>query len=75
MDSSDNYENKIKMIMRQTSYTREETEKKMEEYENDVEKIILNFLGGSKVMEREITNYQKIFKAVRELFYLLGIKS
>ena len=48
MDSSDNYENKIKMIMRQTSYTREETEKKMEEYENDVEKIILNFLGGSK---------------------------
>ena len=61
MDSSDNYENKIKMIMRQTSYTREETEKKMEEYENDVEKIILNFLGGSKVMEREITNNQKIF--------------
>lgn len=68
MDSSDNYENKIKMIMRQTSYTREETEKKMEEYENDVEKIILNFLGGSKVMEREITNNQKIFKAFRELY-------
>ena len=68
MDISDNYENKIKMIMRQTSYTREETEKKMEEYENDVEKIILNFLGGSKVMEREITNNQKIFKAFRELY-------
>ena len=68
MDSSDNYENKIKMIMRQTSYTRDATEKKMEEYENDVEKIILNFLGGSKVMEREITNNQKIFKAFRELY-------
>ena len=68
MDSSDNYENKIKMIMRQTSYTREETEKKMEEYENEVEKIILNFLGGSKIMEREITNNQKIFKAFRELY-------
>jgi hypothetical protein len=68
MDSSDNYENKIKMIMRQTSYTREETEEKMKEYDNNVEKVILNFLGGSKVKERETTNNQKIFKAFRELY-------
>lgn len=68
MDSSDNYENKIKMIMRQTSYTREETEEKMKECDNNVEKVILNFLGGSKVKERETTNNQKIFKAFRELY-------
>jgi hypothetical protein len=57
----------ISLIKRQTDYSEEIILEKLKEYENDVEKIILDYNGVNNNSENEnITTNQKIFKAIRE---------
>ena len=57
----------ISLIKRQTDYSEEIILEKLKEYENDVEKIILDYNGVNNNPEnRHITTNQKIFKAIRE---------
>jgi len=57
----------ISLIKRQTDYSEEIILEKLKEYENDVEKIILDYNGVNNDSENEnITTNQKIFKAIRE---------
>ena len=55
----------VDIICKQTNYTKEEAEQKLMEFDNDLEKVILDYMGGSKIKDREISNNQKIFKAFR----------
>lgn len=58
----------VDIICKQTNYTKEEAEQKLMEFDNDLEKVILDYMGGSKIKDREISNNQKIFKAFRDLY-------
>ena len=54
--------------MKQTSYSEKESCEKLDEFEGNVESVILDYMGGSNVKVRNTTNNQKIFKAMRELY-------
>lgn len=67
---NDNYnekESEIKVIMRQTTYTREECEKLLIEL-GSVEKCIAHYLGIEPKGEPQISTNQKIFKSIRDFF-------
>ena len=63
-------DNKINIIKRQTDYNEETIIEKLKEYDNDIEKIILEYNGlnydGDNQEKKEITTNQKIFKAIRD---------
>ena len=61
-------EEKIKIIMKQTSYSESESYEKLDEFKGNIENVILDYMGGSNVKVRSTTNNQKIFKAMRELY-------
>ena len=69
----DDIQNKISMIKRQTNYSDEIIKQKLEEYDNNVEKIIMEYHGiNLEEKEKEkfskMTNNQKIFKSIRDFF-------
>ena len=57
----------IKIIMRQTTYTREESEKLLLEL-GSVEKCIAHYLGIQPKCEPQLSTNQKIFKSIRDFF-------
>jgi hypothetical protein len=57
----------IKMLMRQTTYTREEAIASFEKNKT-IDKCIEEYLGYQK-KEEKITTNQAIFKSIREFFY------
>ena len=57
----------IKIIMRQTTYTREESEKLLLEL-GSVEKCIAHYLGIQPKGEPNLSTNQKIFKSIRDFF-------
>lgn len=62
-------EDKINIIKRQTDYNEETIVEKLKQYDNDIEKIILEYNGlndDNVNQEKEITTNQKIFKAIRD---------
>ena len=70
MDSSNQnntVENEINIIMRQTTYTKEEAEKLFSEL-GTVEKCIQHYLGIKPKEEPNLSTNQKIFKSIREFF-------
>ena len=76
MDISNNFVNQseskseldeIKIIMRQTTYTREEAEKLLVEL-GSVEKCIAHYLGIEPKGEPQLSTNQKIFKSIRDFF-------
>lgn len=69
---SEEYQNQdcdsdIKIIMRQTTYTREESEKLLLEL-GSVEKCIAHYLGIQPKGEPNLSTNQKIFKSIRDFF-------
>jgi len=71
METIDENQNKIKdeiaIIMRQTTYTKEEAEILFEKLES-VEKCIEHYLGIQPKGEPNISTNQKIFKSIRDFF-------
>lgn len=59
---------KIKIVMNQTTYTMDEAKTHLTNHDWNIEAVILEFMGGSNVQERKLSNNQKIFKAFRELY-------
>lgn len=59
--------NEIKIIMRQTTYTREESEKLLLEL-GSVEKCVAHYLGIQPKGEPQLSTNQKIFKSIRDFF-------
>lgn len=59
---------KVKIVINQTSYTYDEAKKHLENKNWNIEAVILEFMGGTNVKERELSNNQKIFKAFRDLY-------
>lgn len=59
---------KTKIVMNQTTYSYDEAKTKLQCHEWNIEAVILDFMGGSNVQERELSNNQKIFKAFRDLY-------
>lgn len=59
---------KVKIVINQTSYTYDEAKKHLENKKWNIEAVILEFMGGTNVKERELSNNQKIFKAFRDLY-------
>lgn len=58
---------KINIIMRQTTYTKEEAETLFNEL-GSVEKCIAYYLGIKPKKEPDISTNQKIFKSIRDFF-------
>lgn len=57
----------ISLVKRQTDYSEEIILEKLKAYENDVEKIILDYNGvNNNLANINITTNQKIFKAIRD---------
>jgi hypothetical protein len=75
MDISNNFvnqsesknEDEIKIIMRQTTYTKEEAENLLVEL-GSVEKCIAHYLGIEPKGEPQLSTNQKIFKSIRDFF-------
>ena len=66
-------ETNIKIIMRQTNYDRETIIKKLEEHNNNIEKIILEYFNvdleeKKKKESDKLSMNQKIFKSIRDYF-------
>ena len=59
--------NDIDIIMRQTTYTREEALKLLEEFKS-VDKCIKHYLGIKPREEPDMSTNQKIFKSIRDFF-------
>jgi hypothetical protein len=59
---------KIRVVKSQTTYNDVDARTKLEYHNWNVENVILEFMGGSKIKEPEMSNNQKIFKAFRELY-------
>ena len=56
----------ISILMRQTTYTKEEALQLLEEKNNDLEKCITHFLEIPPKKEPEMSINQKIFKNIRD---------
>ena len=66
-------QNKISIIKRQTDYEEEKIKQKLQEYDNNIEKIIMEYHGidlekKEKDKFSNMTNNQKIFKSIRDFF-------
>ena len=60
-------EDKVGFIERQTTYTKEEIERKLEEYNNDINKIIDEYLTIEKKEVNKKDVNQEIYKEIRNL--------
>ena len=59
----------VKIISRQTNYNEETIIKKLEEHNNNIENIILEYNGVvRRNKDEDLSTNQKIFKAIRENF-------
>tara|TARA_Y100000816_G_C26083308_1_gene571296 strand:- start:1433 stop:1693 length:261 start_codon:yes stop_codon:yes gene_type:complete len=69
-DNNKDMEHVIGVICRQTTYDREKCIEKLEEFEGDFEKVLRDYHGivENKKVESNLSNNQKIFKAIREKF-------
>jgi hypothetical protein len=56
----------VEILMRQTTYTKEESLNLLTEHKGDIEKCISIYLGIKPKIENEISTNQKIFKSIRE---------
>ncbi len=56
----------VEILMRQTTYTKEECIVLLTENKEDIEKCISIYLGIKPKKEPEISTNQKIFKSIRE---------
>ena len=60
---------KINMIMRQTNYDKEMSEKKIKEHNDDVMSVIREYMGPSKIANKPASSKfsvnQQIFKEIR----------
>ena len=64
---SDHVKDEINIIMRQTTYTKEEADALFNEL-GSVEKCIAHYLGIQPKKEPTISTNQKIFKSIRDFF-------
>jgi len=64
---SDNVKDEISIIMRQTTYTKEEAETLFNEL-GSIEKCIAYYLGIKPKEPPTISTNQKIFKSIRDFF-------
>jgi hypothetical protein len=59
----------INMIMRQTDYTKEISEEKMREHNNNVMAVIREYMGPSKIINKPVSSKfsvnQQVFKEIR----------
>ena len=62
------FEEKAKIIMKQTNYTYDKSIEKLNEFDGNMEKVILEYMGGSNVKEKELSTNQMFFKAIRDNF-------
>jgi hypothetical protein len=63
----DHVKDEISIIMRQTTYTKEEAETLFDQL-GSVEKCIAHYLGIKPKKEPDISTNQKIFKSIRDFF-------
>ena len=66
-ENENNYKDEIAIIMRQTTYTKEEVIKLLSEL-GTVEKCIQHYLGVKPKEEPTLSTNQKIFKSIRDFF-------
>ena len=59
---------KVKIVMKQTDYTHDKAMEKLKEFDGNMEKVILEYVGGSNIKEKELTTNQMFFKAIRDNF-------
>ena len=59
---------KAKIVMKQTDYSYDKTMEKLKEHDGNMEKVILEYMGGSNIKEKELTTNQMFFKAIRDNF-------
>ena len=67
MDSEKQKKLLIEMVMRQTTYTYEECEEKLNENDNNYIKVIKEFYGIKEQSKKDITINQGIIKEIRGL--------
>jgi len=65
MNSESDLEEKIKIILRQTDYTREQAEESLKIHLT-IEEVIKDYLGIKKKDEPIVSTNQGIFKSIRE---------
>jgi len=62
-------EEQINMIMRQTDYTKEISEEKLKEHNNDIMSVMREYMGPSKISSKPASSKfsvnQQIFKEIR----------
>jgi len=67
--NTDEIENKIQIIMRQTDYSYEECRKQLKLYNNDINMVIKVYLNNGIILTNESTNTvsinQQIYKELR----------
>jgi N-acetylmuramic acid 6-phosphate (MurNAc-6-P) etherase len=66
-------EKNIKIVMRQTDYDMSKAKTKLEEYDNDVQSVVMEYMGINmeekrKKEEESLTMNQKVFKSIRDFF-------
>ena len=67
MGDNENKEKKINIIVRQTNYTYDEADKKLEEFNNDPILVIKNYFGiKNKEIKSGPSLNQEIYKQLRE---------
>jgi len=66
-DQLDDIQDEITILMRQTTYTREESVKLLNDL-GSVEKCIQHYLGIKPKEEPVLSTNQKIFKSIRDFF-------
>ena len=57
----------VKIVMRQTNYTKDEAEKALNKYNNDVIQVIENYMEIQKKEPEQRTTNQGIYAEIREL--------
>jgi hypothetical protein len=63
---NEDYEKEIKIILRQTNYTREEVLEKLEN-EKDYKKIIKNYLGKKDITnKKKVSLNQQVYREIRD---------
>ena len=67
IDKQNEKDNEINIIMRQTTYTKEEATKLFNEF-GSVEKCIHHYLDIKPKEEVNLSTNQKIFKSIRDFF-------
>lgn len=67
MDTENHDKLLVEMVMRQTTYTYEETKDKLKQYNNDYMLLIKDFYGIKKKEGKNLTINQGIFKEIRDM--------